>query len=228
MGTTHHMKTKRLLSGIIFTSVIVTGAFASPTQAGEVDQSIHKLCLEAKDYAGCVRAMKGDTSTRLIKSQGADIAEGNRCPASYAYIGGGNCQRVQCYYPTTMAGGERGHDPIVAGKANWKCKGMSLFTYAGVLRLTGANARASIDPNCPPGEPHIGYNSTCQKPPLGWESPSTKAAREKREGPKCDFRLMAYKCSYNAYLDANPSMKQWAELNPEMAAKERARLQSVD
>jgi hypothetical protein len=55
-----------------------------------------------------------------------------------------------------------------------------------------------------------------------------KEAREKREGPKCDFKLKAYKCSYNAYLDANPTMKQWAELNPEMAAKERARLQSVD
>lgn len=36
----------------------------------EVDPKIHKLCIEAKDYAGCVRAMKGDTmpSTRVINS----------------------------------------------------------------------------------------------------------------------------------------------------------------
>jgi hypothetical protein len=38
----------------------------------------------------------------------------------------------------------------------------------------------------------------------------------------------AYNCSYNAHLDANPDMKKWVELNPDMAAKERVKLQSVD
>jgi hypothetical protein len=66
------------------------------------------------------------------------------------------------------------------------------------------------------------------KPPLGWESPSEKAEREEKDGPKCDFKLRPYDCSYNTYLEANPSMKEWAELNPEMASKERLRLQSVD
>ena len=226
---THHIRMERAFPAIAIASVIATGAFIRPVQAGEVDPSIHKLCVEAKDYAGCVRAMKGDTSntSRQIRSQGADIAEGNQCPAGFAYVGGGNCMEVKCIYNTaTGLGFDTGHDPRVAGKANWGCK--SSFWYgAGVMQLQGS-ARASINPECPPGEPQIGYNSTCQKPPLGWESPSAKAAREKREGPKCDFKLKAYKCSYNAYLDANPSMKQWAELNPEMAAKERARLQSVD
>ena len=55
-----------------------------------------------------------------------------------------------------------------------------------------------------------------------------KAARMKREAPVCDFKLKDYQCSYEAYLDANPAMKQWADQNPEMAAKERLRLQSVD
>ena len=81
---------------------------------------------------------------------------------------------------------------------------------------------------CPPGEPPVGYNSTCQKLPLGWESPSEKAKREEKDGPKCDFKLRPYDFSYNTYLEANPSMKEWAELNPEMASKERLRLQSVD
>ena len=90
------------------------------------------------------------------------------------------------------------------------------------------NARASVNPECPPGEPVIGWNSTCEKPPVGWERPSAKAAREKREGPKCDFKLQKYDCSYDKYLDANLGMKKWAELNPEMAAKERARLGSID
>ena len=134
---------------------------------------------------------------------------------------------VKCVYNTsTGLGFDTGHDQRVAGKADWGCKG-SFWYGAGVMQLQGS-ARASINPECPAGEPQIGYNSTCQKPPAGWESPSKKAARERREAPNCDFRLRQYKCSYNAYLDANPGMKKWAELNPEMAKKESFRLQSVD
>jgi hypothetical protein len=212
-------------------SVAVTSAIANPYigAKAEVDPKIHSLCIEAKDYAGCVRAMNGDTTetTRQIRSQGADIAEGNQCPSGYAYVGGGNCMEVKCVYNTaTVMGFDTGHDQRVAGKANWGCK--SSFWYgAGVMQLVG-NARASINENCPPGEPEIGYNSTCQKPPAGWESPKEKAERERREGPKCDYKLMAYKCSYSAYLDANPAMKQWAELNPEMAEREKAILGATD
>ena len=97
----------------------------------------------------------------------------------------------------------------------------------GVMILDG-DARASINPECPPGEPQIGYNSTCDKPPIGWESPSEIKARKALERSRCDFKLQKYDCSYDAYLDANPGMKKWAELNPGMASKERLRLQSVD
>ena len=202
---------------------------ASLPAFAEVDSKIHKLCIEAKDYAGCVRAMKGDTSTttRQIRSQGADIAEGNQCPAGFAYVGGGNCMEVKCTYNTaTGLGFDTGHDQRIAGKADWKCK-YSFWYGAGVMRLVG-NARASINSECPPGEPETGYNSTCQKPPSGWESPAAKAIRKEKEGPKCNFKLKAYNCSYNTYLEANPSMKTWAYLNPDMAAKERVKLQSVD
>ena len=94
-----------------------------------------------------------------------------------------------------------------------------------VSQLQG-NARASINPECPPGEPEIGYNSTCQKPPAGWERPSVKEAREK-EGPKCDFKLKAYKCSYNAYLI---QIQQWSNgLNLILKwLPKNVRLQSVD
>ena len=40
----------------------------------------------------------------------------------------------------------------------------------------------------------------------------------------CDRMLKDYDCNYSAYLEANPSVKVWAEENPEMAAKERIRL----
>ena len=129
-----------------------------PAVAQGVEPRVHKMCVEAKDYAGCVRAMTTDVSsqsqTRVINSQGADIAEGNQCPASHAYVGGGNCQRVYCQYPARGLG----HDPLVAGKPGWGCKKWGLTS--GELRL-GSNTRASVNPSCPEGEPKIGYNSTC-------------------------------------------------------------------
>ena len=40
----------------------------------------------------------------------------------------------------------------------------------------------------------------------------------------CGRVLKDYECNYDAYLDANPSVKAWADANPELAAKERTRL----
>lgn len=40
----------------------------------------------------------------------------------------------------------------------------------------------------------------------------------------CATVLRDYKCNYDAYLEANPSVKAWADANPEIAAKERIRL----
>ena len=141
-------------------SLVTTGAllgFSIPVYAQSVDQKIHKLCIEAKDYAGCVRAMKGEDSgsQRVINQQGADVAEGNECPSGYAYVGGGNCKEVICRYN----GLGMGHDPRVAGKPGWGCK-WSWMYGGGELRLEG-NARTAFNKNCPVGEPQIGYNSTC-------------------------------------------------------------------
>ena len=198
----------------------------------EVDLKTHELCIEAKDYAGCVRAMKGDTSSstsRVITSQGADVAEGNQCTAGYAYIGGGNCQSVSCNYPAT----DLGHDQLIAGKIDrdgndvWGCKYNWIYG-AGELRLTGAVTRTSNNPDCPEGEPELGFNNTCQTAIKGWLSPKADAERAKKEGPKCNFKLQKYGCSFDKYLEANLGMKKWSELNPDMAAKERIKLQSID
>ena len=169
----HRNRMKKVFLSIPFTIITAATGLVSSVEAADVDPSIHKLCIEAKDYAGCVRAMKGDTTTttiRAIQSQGADIAEGNQCPSGFAYVGGGNCMEVICVYNKSGLGFDTGHDQRVAGKADWGCKG-SFWYGAGVMQLDG-NARASINPKCPPGEPEIGYNSTCQKPPAGWVSPS--------------------------------------------------------
>ena len=198
--------------------------------AVEVEPKIHKLCIEAKDYAGCVRVMKGDTSKRAINSQGADITEENQCIKEYAYIGGGNCQDVSCTYPA----GPLGHDQTTAGLKDKNGKDVWSYKYdpwicgAGRLRLFGAVTRTTVNKSCPLGEPKIGFNNTCQTASREWLDPAAAAAKAKGEGPMCDFKLKAYGCSYAAFLDANPGMKQWAELNPAMAAQERARLQPID
>jgi len=170
-----HLKT--IAQGSVF--AILVGGF--PLYATEVNPKIHKLCIEAKAYAGCVGAMNGDTSSetvRTINSQGADIVEGNQCTTGYAYIGGGNCQNFYCVYPST----DLGHDRLVAGRKDkrgkdvWGCK-YNWLRGAGELRLTGAVTRTTINPKCPDGEPKLGYNNTCQTEctkkslePLGDES----------------------------------------------------------
>lgn len=109
-------------------TAIFLALFPAPVMA-QVDPKIHKLCIEAKDYEGCVRAMKGTTEpvSRQITSQGADIAEGNQCTAGFAYIGGGNCQDVRCEY-NSSGFNALGHDGLIAGKKDnagndvWGCK----------------------------------------------------------------------------------------------------------
>ena len=209
-------------------TILFTFAFALPAVAN-VDPKIAEFCLKAQDFQGCVNSMTGkqsdrSTTIRQIQQQGADIAEGNQCPAAMAYRGGGICQEVICAEKGMWFVGP--HNPLLAGKT-WRCTGGGIGS-PGRLDWGTATARASQNPNCPAGQIEIGYNSTCDKPPAGWESPAAKAAREEREGPRCDFKLKAYNCSYDAYLDANPGMKKWAELNPELSKNERIKLMSID
>jgi len=167
----------------VFTMVwlLIAASFliAAPALA-QVDPKFHKLCLEAKDYSGCVRTMTGspEQSSRQITSQGADIAEGNQCTAGYAYIGGGNCQDVRCEY-NSSGFNALGHDGLIAGKKDntgkdvWGCK-FNFWMGSGVLRLTGGVTRTSNNKSCPAGEPQLGYNSTCQTASKDWSTQTTK------------------------------------------------------
>lgn len=49
-----------------------------------------------------------------------------------------------------------------------------------------------------------------------------------KEETMCDRKIRKYSCSWSTYLDANPSVKVWAELNPEMANKEKIKLNAKD
>ena len=163
-----------IAAGAVISSSIFT---ANSVEASEVDPKMLKLCIEAKDYAGCVRAMKGEAmpTSRVINSLGADIAEGNSCPAGYAYRGGGNCQEVKC----TM---DDGNDPMLGGK-NHKCGNAPFFSgYIGrmTLRWGEATSRSFTDVNCPSGVPKVGWTSTCNYASADWESPAAKTARDTR------------------------------------------------
>ena len=122
----------------------------------EVDSKIHKLCIEAKDYAGCVRAMKGETSTETtvnqIQRQGANLTEGNSCPAQHLSSGGGYCQRIVCIKAGLWG---KGHDEGLGGKGN-TCRGGAEMRWDN----NHQPVRASFDKNHPPGDFDIGFGNT--------------------------------------------------------------------
>ena len=159
-----------LLAAITLPTTVNTG----------VDPEVHRICLKASDYVGCVKVQTEGypAPARMIIQEGASIAEGNSCPDSHAYIGNGYCQRVYC-----DIGGARlfasGHDRRLGGKG-WACK--SRWDFAGgSLKFSTNNpaVRTSFDKRCPSEQPEIGRNNSCQnglpekeikaasKPPIG-------------------------------------------------------------
>ena len=126
----------------------------------EVDAKTHKLCLEAKDYLGCVKVMKGETSSetviRQVQQQGASVIEGNSCPEQHVYSGGGYCQRVICVKRGLYG---RGHGENLGGKAS-ACRGGAELTWDN----NHQPIRASFDPKCPPSSYfEVGYQTTCKQ-----------------------------------------------------------------
>ena len=203
-----NLKKTFLLVPVLFTTAL-------PALA-EVDSKIHKLCIEAKDYAGCVKAMKGESTSEATSN--------NSCPHGFAYVAtNDSCQRVDCAYVWWPNAGGRRHNVVISGKSNWECpdKWVLGTLHKGVLTLNEVSPLIN-NPDCPPNRPDIGWNNSCETVPENWKE------LEEAKGPKCNFMLHKYECDYDTYLDANPSMKKWAELNPSMAEKERIRLQSVD
>lgn len=59
--------------------------------------------------------------------------------------------------------------------------------------------------------------------------PSSRPESKPKELPlNCKTLLSDYKCNWSNYLDANPSVKDWAKANPALAEKERIRLGGVN
>ncbi len=131
-------------------------ALALPTAVNaEVGPKVHKMCLQAKDYLGCVKAHSGKSGpTEIITNPGTATSKGNFCPDGYAYAGEGFCKLVLC----DLRGGK--NSPVLRGK-KWRCiPGVG----RGHLRMDARLYRIGNNPNCPNGEPKIGWQSTCDAP----------------------------------------------------------------
>ena len=191
------------------TIALIAGAIPV-SAAGEVDPEIHQLCLQAADYRGCVEAQAG-TPDYL----------GNKCPENHAYVGEGKCQRVYCDW-VGLGGGH--HEPLVAGKSSWRCGNNYNFwkdeLQVGILRL-GATVKVEQTSDCPSIAPQEGWNSSCEHAEDNWRAIEAETKR-----PKCSKKLVPFECDWNAYLEANPGMKAWAESNPEAAQKQRVKLEA--
>ena len=110
---------------------------------------VHKLCKEAKDYLGCVKAMNNESinTPDLRVIQGGIELSGNKCPNGYAYSGAGYCKEVKCIDSFTP-------------HRDFKDKGWTCNAW--FKPFWGENTvKAVIDKNCPNKEPIIGTISSC-------------------------------------------------------------------
>ena len=179
----------------LFTTIAAFSLVAAPVQAS-VNSKHHELCKEAKDYAGCIRAMTSDvTEQSAIKidqtSRPGLLSEmGNQCPAGYAYSGAGRCRQVLCM-PMGIFGK---NEPQLAGKGH-HCRGRNLdYGILGgraSLRWGNNYINASNNPSCPQNEPRIGHLSSCSvsrmKELLGSEQPSSTSDLDDWDSSPSDY-----------------------------------------
>ena len=143
---------KATLLSCSFVTAAAVPAFA------DVDPELHKLCVDARDYAGCIQMHQQGTETPTKLSL-------NACPAGHAYSGAGYCTRVICDSPrggmlTRMVLSSDGHDPELAGKGN-KCPRTGLFSRNGSLRWGTDTVAAAHDPACPNLPVQVGWQNAC-------------------------------------------------------------------
>ncbi len=136
---------------ILATIALATSSCARNPAQGSVDSKTHKMCLQAKDYMGCVKAQTTQSSdipsNRVF--QGKTQLTGNSCPSGTAYSGAGYCTRVVCRDRWTT-------EPDLRNKQNWKCD----FPFFKV-QWGAATLKATYDRKCPNREPIIGTQSSC-------------------------------------------------------------------
>ena len=81
-----------------FLLLALTAGLLSPIAASPiVDPKLHKMCLAAADYMGCVKAQLGlSTPNEIITNTGTSTSRGNECPSGSTSVGTGYCKKVTC------------------------------------------------------------------------------------------------------------------------------------
>ena len=125
----------------------------------EAPRDVHKLCLSAVDYEGCVRVQSSRSIKRSPSPSQTTTKRGNICPNGYAYIADDVCQKVECRKVSSLLAW-LGNNPIIAGKSNSKCS--TSWTLMRSELSLGAVGKLKYTPDCPPGPPVQGWNSTCE------------------------------------------------------------------
>ncbi len=145
---------KRLLVPLIFALTFPISVKA------EVDPKVHKLCLPAADYAGCIKAQTSKStdipSLRVI--QGSTELSGNSCPNGFVYSGGGICREVISKLRDMTPWR---HLALLSAGYTPKPAPIPIFGGTQTLAL-GVSAKAVLDPNCPNKEPFIYTTSSCK------------------------------------------------------------------
>ena len=140
-------------------------AISLPTTVNaNVDPEVHKLCLPAADYLGCVKAMTTKStdipSMRII--EGKTELSGNSCPSGFAYGGGGICRS----WRRNILSDEVNIDSYGLWKA-----GQAELTQFRFSVFDDGRSKAVYDPSCPDKEPYLYTSNSCAEKP---SPPTTK------------------------------------------------------
>jgi len=148
---------KRLLLPLLAALALPTAVHAN------VDPDIHKFCLPAADYLGCVKAMTTKStdipSMRVI--EGKTELTGNSCPSGFAYSGGGICRNWKRNKLSTVLN--------IDSYGLWKAGQTSISQWFFYVFDEGTS-KAVYDPKCPDKEPFLYTSNSCAERP----SPPTK------------------------------------------------------
>ena len=74
---------------------LIAGLLSPIAASPIVDPKIHKMCLAAADYMGCVKAQLGlSNPNEIITNTETSTSRGNECPSAYVFMGNGYCKSV--------------------------------------------------------------------------------------------------------------------------------------
>ena len=126
-----------------------------PFANANVDPKVHKLCLPATDYLGCVKAMTTKStdfpSMRMIDG-GIELSS-NSCPIDFVYIGSGRCRNFVVNMKTNIT-----FDTIALWAAGHVDRPIWNYYYK-----LDQGTKAIFDKNCPKRQPFLYSQSSCKK-----------------------------------------------------------------